>query len=86
MYKGKRILINPVDDYKGDIFVMIVNRVGTLHEKAGCVEYKIPYAMAKAYLSMRKESEKKLHPLAYLTNVVNEEFGLKGQCVKVIQY
>jgi hypothetical protein len=34
----------------------------------------------------QQESEKKLHPLAYLANVVNEEFGLKGQCVKVIQY
>ena len=65
---------------------MIVNRVGTLHEKAGSVEYKMPYAMAKSYLAMRKESEKKLHPLVYLAKVVNEEFGLKGQCVKVIQY
>lgn len=86
MYKGKRILINPVDDYKGDIFVMNVVKLGTLHEKAGKVEYKMPYAMAKSYLAARKESEKKLHPLAYLTKVVNEEFGLKGECVKVIQY
>lgn len=65
---------------------MNVIKVGTLHEKGGSVEYKMPYAMAKSYLAMRKESEKKLHPLAYLTKVVNEEFGLKGQCVKVIQY
>lgn len=65
---------------------MNVVKLGTLHEKAGCVEYKMPYAMAKAYLAQRKENEKKLHPLVFLTKVVNEEFGLKGQCVKVIQY
>ena len=65
---------------------MNVIKVGNLHEKAGCVEYKMPYNMAKAYLAARKESEKKLHPLVYLTKVVNEEFGLKGECVKVIQY
>ena len=65
---------------------MNVVKLGTLHEKAGCVEYKMPYNMAKAYLAARKENEKKLHPLVYLTKVVNEEFGLKGECVKVIQY
>jgi hypothetical protein len=54
--------------------------------KAGYIEYKMPYALAKAYLSMRKESEKKLHPSVYLAKVVNEEFGIKGECVKVIQY
>jgi hypothetical protein len=31
--------------------------------KAGYIEYKMPYALAKAYLSMRKESEKKLNLL-----------------------
>ena len=35
MFRGKRILINPVDDYKGDIFIMEVIRLGTLSEKAG---------------------------------------------------
>lgn len=86
MFRGKRILINPIDDYKGDIFIMEVIRLGTLSEKAGFVEYKMPEKMVKAYLDSRKDSEKKRSIQEFLVNIVNQEFGLKGHCVKVIPY
>ena len=65
---------------------MEVIRLGTLSEKAGFVEYKMPYKMAKAYLDSRKDSEKKKPINDFLVDIVNKEFGLKGHCVKVIQY
>lgn len=52
----------------------------------GAVEYKMPVEMAKAYLKNRKGEDKKLRPIEYLCKVVNEEFGVKGHCVNVIQY
>ena len=59
---------------------------GTLHEKAGFVEYKMPEAMAKAYLNERTAEEKKMRPNDFLCKIVNEEFGLKGYCTRVIRY
>lgn len=59
---------------------------GTLHEKAGFVEYKMPEAMAKAYLNERSAEEKKMRPNDFLCKIVNEEFGLKGYCTRVIRY
>ena len=64
----------------------VINKVGTLHEKAGFVEYKMPYAMAKSYLATRTDGEKKMPIEDFLVKIVNEQFNLKGQCVKVIQY
>lgn len=59
---------------------------GTLHEKAGGIEYKMPYKMAQALLKERKGDENKMHPYAYLVQVVNDQFGLKEHCSKVITY
>lgn len=59
---------------------------GTLHEKAGFIEYKMPEAMAKAYLNERTAEEKKMRPNDFLCKIVNEEFGLKGYCTRVIRY
>ena len=59
---------------------------GTLHEKAGFIEYKMPEAMAKAYLNERTAEEKKMRPNDFLCKIVNEEFGLKGYCTSVIRY
>ena len=59
---------------------------GTLHEKAGFIEYKMPEAMAKAYLNGRTAEEKKMSPNDFLCKIVNEEFGLKGYCTRVIRY
>ena len=65
---------------------MNVVKTGNMHEKMGFIEYKMPYKMAKAYLDGRNDSQKRIHPQKFLVDVVNQEFGLKGQCVKVIQY
>ena len=59
---------------------------GTLHEKAGFIEYKMPEAMAKAYLNERTAEEKKMRPNDFLCKIVNDEFGLKGYCTRVIRY
>lgn len=59
---------------------------GTLHEKAGFIEYKMPEAMAKAYLNGRTAEGKKMRPNDFLCKIVNEEFGLKGYCTRVIRY
>lgn len=64
----------------------IVTKEGTLHEKAGCIEYKMPDKMARELLKTRKGDEQKMRPNDYLCKVVNENFGLKGHCVKVIRY
>ena len=63
-----------------------VVKPGTLHEKAGFIEYKMPEAMAKAYLNERTAEEKKMRPNDFLCKIVNEEFGLKGYCTRVIRY
>lgn len=59
---------------------------GSSSEKAGFVEYKMPIAMAKAYLASRKDNEKKKPVDEFLVGIVNKDFGLKGHCVKVITY
>lgn len=64
----------------------VVTKVGTISQKAGAIEYKMPERMAQAYLKMRKGDDAKRNPQEYLCKVVNEEFGLKGYCVKVIRY
>ena len=87
--RGKRILINPIDDYcdlKGEFIMATIVKPGTLHEKAGFIEYKMPEAMAKAYLNGRTAEEKRMRPNDFLCKIVNEEFGLKGYCTRVIRY
>ena len=55
-----------------------------LHNKAGAIEYKMPERMARELLKNRKGDEAKMRPNDFLCKVVNEEYGLKGTCVKVI--
>ena len=43
---------------------------GTLHEKAGFIEYKMPEAMAKAYLNGRTAEEKKMRPNDFLCKMI----------------
>ena len=45
------------------------------------IEYKMSYAMAKDLL---KNKPNNLTPEQYLCKIVNETFGLKGCCVKVL--
>ena len=42
--------------------------------------------MAKAYLKYRKGSDLKMDANDFLCKVVNDNFGLKGRCVKVLRY
>lgn len=46
--------------------------------------YRMPTGVAKAYLKDRKGEEKNMNSQAYLCKIVNQEYGLKGNCVRVI--
>lgn len=48
------------------------------------IEYKMSKEMANFYLKNRKGEDKKKRPQEYLCKVVDEEFGIKGNCTKVI--
>lgn len=49
----------------------------------GNVEYRMTAEMAKEILKTRKGMDAKMHPQEYLCKVVNENFSIKGNCVKV---
>ena len=49
----------------------------------GPVEYRMSAVLAKDLLKSRKGADLKLRPQEYLCKYVNEECGLKGQCVVV---
>ena len=48
----------------------------------------MPEELAKELLKKRKGKEgvNKMKPNEYLCYVVNEEFGIKGNCVKVLTF
>lgn len=50
----------------------------------GNIEYEMPKGMAKEILKTRKGTDQNMHPQEFLCKVVNEEFGIKGYCTKVI--
>ena len=52
----------------------------------GGIEYEMPKEMAKQILATRKGEERNIQPQVFLCKVVNEEFGLLGNCVKVTTY
>lgn len=52
--------------------------------KCGYCEYVMPKAMANTYLKNRGGEDKKMRPQDYLKKVVNEDFGLKNYCTRVI--
>lgn len=54
----------------------------------GSVEYKMPYELAEQLLKKRKgiAGVNKMTPNEYLCYVVNEEYGIRGTCVKVITF
>ena len=49
----------------------------------GPVEYRMSSVLAKELLKNRKGTDVKMRPQDYLCKYVNEECGLKGQCVVV---
>lgn len=46
-------------------------------------EYKMTETLAKNLLNTRKGEEKKMRPQDYLCKFVNEQFGIKGTCIRV---
>ena len=50
----------------------------------GDYDYKMSKALADSYLKGRKGDDRKKHPQEFLCEMVNEQFGLKGNCVNVI--
>ena len=63
---------------------MIKNKKKVIVNKKGNFEYKMTKEMANAYLNARKGEEKKKHPQEYLCQIVNNEFGIKGTCTRVL--
>lgn len=61
---------------------MIVIKQGELSEKCGSIEYKMSNAMARAIIKNHKGPKKR--PQEILCAYVNEQMGLKGNCVKVL--
>lgn len=57
-----------------------------LNQYLDAIEYKMPDKMAREILKERTGNEFKMNPQDYLCQVVNELFGLKGHCVKVIRF
>ena len=49
----------------------------------GNIEYEMSKDMAKEILATRKGAEMNMPPQKFLCQVVNDEFGLKGNCIKV---
>ena len=62
---------------------MTKNKNTEIYNK-GDIEYKMSKALADSYLQARKGDDKNKHPQAYLCEVVNAEFGVKGNCVRVL--
>ena len=52
----------------------------------GEFEYNMSEQLAKEILATRKNAEKHMHPQVFLCKIVNETFGLRGQCVSVTTY
>lgn len=49
----------------------------------GNIEYEMSKQLAKSILDTRKGTERNMPPQKFLCQVVNDEFGLKGNCIKV---
>ena len=64
---------------------MAKNKKVIVNQK-GDFEYKMTKEMADAYLKGRKGTDKNKHPQDYLCQVVNNEFGIKGNPVGAYSY
>ena len=54
--------------------------------KTNGMEYQMTKKMFDHLLSTRSEEEKKLNPYAFVTQVVNREFGVKGTVTHISIY
>lgn len=64
----------------------IENESRTVNPKPyeGDIEYEMTKEMAKQILATRKGADQNVPPQKFLCQVVNEEFGVKGNCVRVL--
>ena len=67
---------------KNEKFTISIMKEGTLSEKCGGVEYTMTATLANHILKTHKGPKKNQQDI--LCNYVNNQFGLKGQCVKVL--
>ena len=67
---------------KNEKFGMSIIKEGGLSEKCGGVEYKMSAALAQHIMKIHKGPKKNKQDI--LTNYVNTQLGLKGQCVRVL--
>ena len=63
-------------------FGVVVRKEGSLSEKCGGVEYTMTSALANHIMKTHKGPKKNKQDI--LCGYVNEQFGLKGKCVKVL--
>ena len=49
-------------------------------------EYKMTTRLYEEYLKGRKGKNKNLDPQTYLCQIINEEYGIKGTCVRVLTF
>lgn len=49
----------------------------------GDIEYEMTKEMAKQILATRKGAEQNVPPQEFLCRVVNDEFRVKGNCIRV---
>lgn len=52
----------------------------------GEFEYKMSKELGNSLLKDRKGADKNKHPQEYLCQIVNEQFGIKGTCTKVLYF
>ena len=75
--RGKRILINPIDDYIGGDFIMAnIKDEAMKYGKSGTIEYKMPEKMARELLKARKGEEAKMREYAKTTQILFLALGL----------
>lgn len=63
----------------------MAKKIRTYNDCIETFEYKMSDKMAREMLKEREGADLKMNPQAYLCKVVNEIFGIKGVCVKVLR-
>ena len=63
-------------------FGVVIHKEGSLHEKAGSVEYKMSAALAQHIMKTHKGPKKNKQEV--LVHYVNTQMGLKDKCTKVL--
>ena len=62
----------------------MVKNQKTITFNKGDIEYKMSKELALSYLGNRKGDDKKKDAQEYLCEIVNTQFGVKGNCIRVL--